>query len=294
MYIAALALGGSGLGHLSNRPPQPRGPCLPARRFVAMRITLLRNAALLVEAADQRLLVDPSLGPAGNARPLSFLRSRPRRNPTAPLPDGAREQLAGITGGLVSHFRFGHTDHLDAEGKRLLAEAGVPVACQPGDARALRRAGIDARPVPPGGSVELFGGEVRTIPARHGHGLLGRLMGPGVGYLLRLPGEPSLYLSGDTVLTDDVRAALERERPDVAVMHAGGAQLDVGAPILMRLDEQLDFVRLAPGRVIAIHLEALDHCGITRADLGEALSQAGLSDRVDVPADGETVAVPSA
>ncbi len=258
-----------------------------------MRITLLRNATLVIEGAEQRLIVDPSLALPRRRPPLSLIRSRPGLNPTVPLAEGSRDRLAGITGGLVTHFRFGHADHLDAEGKRLLAAAGVPTACQPADARALRRAGIDARPVPHDQTVRLFGGELTSVPARHGRGVVGRLMGPGVGFLLRLPGEPSLYLSGDTVLTDEVRTALERERPEIAIVHAGGARLDIGSPILMTLDEQLEFVRLAPGRVIAVHLEALDHCGITRAALNEALTAAGVSDRVDVPADGQTIAVPS-
>lgn len=258
-----------------------------------MRITLLRNATLVVEGAGQRLVVDPSLAPPRRRPPLSLIRSRPALNPTAPLAEGSREQLAGITGALVTHFRFGHADHLDADGKRLLAGSGVPTACQPADARTLRRAGIDARPIAHDQSVRLLGGELTSVPALHGRGLAGWLMGPGVGFLLRLPGEPSLYLSGDTVLTDEVRTALERERPDIAILHAGGAQLDIGSPILMTLDEQLEFVRLAPGRVIAVHLEALDHCGITRAMLDEALTAAGVSDRVDIPADGQTIAVPN-
>jgi L-ascorbate metabolism protein UlaG (beta-lactamase superfamily) len=248
-----------------------------------MRITLLRNATLVVEGAEQRLVVDPSLVPPRRWPPLSLIRSRPALNPTVPLPDGSREQLAGITGALVTHFRLGHADHLDARGKRLLAGAGVPTACQPADARTLRRAGIDARPVLPG--------ELTSVPALHGRGLVGRLMGPGVGFLLRLPGEPSLYLSGDTVLTDDVRAALERERPDIAILHSGGAQLDIGSPILMTLEEQREFVRLAPGRVIAVHLEALDHCEITRAKLKDVLKAAGGLDNVDIPADGQTISV---
>lgn len=258
-----------------------------------MRIALLRNATLVVEGAGQRLVVDPSLASPRRRPPLSLIRSRPRLNPTVPLAEGSSDRLAGITGGLVTHFRFGHTDHLDAEGKRLLAGAGVPTACQPADARALHRAGIDAHPVPHHRTIRLFGGELTSVPALHGRGLVGRLMGPGVGFVLRLPGEPSLYLSGDTVLTDEVRTALERERPDVAVLHAGGAQLDIGPPILMTLDEQLEFVRLAPGRVIAVHLEALDHCGITRATLDGALTAAGVSDRVDIPVDGETIVVPA-
>jgi L-ascorbate metabolism protein UlaG (beta-lactamase superfamily) len=153
----------------------------------------------------------------------------------------------------------------------------------------LRRAGIDAHPVSPHQTIGLFGGELTSVPALHGRGLVGRMMGPGIGFFLRLPGEPSLYLSGDTVLTDDVRAVLERERPDIAVLHAGGAQLDIGSPILMTLEEQLEFVRLAPGRVLAVHLEALDHCPITRATLKDALQEAGALDYVDIPADGQTI-----
>jgi L-ascorbate metabolism protein UlaG (beta-lactamase superfamily) len=257
-----------------------------------MRITLLRNATLVVEGAEQRLVVDPSLAPPRRRPPLSFIRSRPALNPTVPLPDGFRERVAGITGALVTHFRFGHADHLDAEGKRLLAGAGVPTACQAPDARKLRRAGIDAHPVSLNRTISLLGGELTSVPALHGRGFIGRMMGPGVGFLLRLPGEPSLYLSGDTVLTDDVRAVLERERPDVAVLHSGGAQLDIGSPILMTLEEQLEFVRLAPGRVIAVHLEALDHCAITRANLQDALREVGSLDCVDIPADGQTISMP--
>jgi L-ascorbate metabolism protein UlaG (beta-lactamase superfamily) len=256
-----------------------------------MRITLLRNATLVIEGAEQRLVVDPSLAPPRRWPPVSLIRSRPARNPRVPLPDGWREQLVGITGALVTHFRFGHADHLDAEGKRLLAGAGVPTACQPPDAGTLRRAGIDARPVLSDQTISLLGGELTSVPALHGRGLVGRLMGPGVGFLLRLPGEPSLYLSGDTVLTDDVRTALEREQPDIAILHSGGAQLDIGSPILMTLEEQLEFVRLASGRVIAVHLDALDHCGITRAKLKDALKEAGALDYVDIPADGETISV---
>jgi hypothetical protein len=74
-------------------------------------------------------------------------------------------------------------------------------------------------------------------------------------------------------------------------LHSGGAQLDIGSPILMTLEEQLEFVGLAPGRVIAVHLEALDHCGITRAKLKDVLNAAGALDYVDIPADGQTLSV---
>jgi hypothetical protein len=73
------------------------------------------------------------------------------------------------------------------------------------------------------------------------------------------------------------------------VVHAGGARFDMGGPILMPLDEVVELVRLAPGRVVAVHLEALDHCRTTRAALRARLEREGLSSRVEVPEDGQLV-----
>jgi len=115
------------------------------------------------------------------------------------------------------------------------------------------------------------------------------LMANGAGYYLRLPGEPSLYVSGDTVYTEDVERTLDDLQPDIAVVAAGSASLDVGRPILMDMDELLVFVQKAPGRVVANHLEALNHCPTTRMQLDEELERRGLRSKVFIPNDGETI-----
>jgi L-ascorbate metabolism protein UlaG (beta-lactamase superfamily) len=254
-----------------------------------MQLSLIRNATVVIAAGGQRIIVDPCLAEAGSTGPLARRTAEPKRNPLVELPASTDELTAGLTAGLITHFRLGHTDHLDDPGRALLSEQHVPVACQPFDAKALRKAGIDARPVRPGSSIDFAGGTVAGVATRHGHGLVGRLMGPGLGYVLRLPEEPSLYLSGDTILTRTVRETIARERPDFTVINAGAAQLDVGKPILMTLEEQLELIRLAPGRVIATHLGAFNHCHVQREDLAAALERDGLRDRVEIPADGETV-----
>ncbi len=117
--------------------------------------------------------------------------------------------------------------------------------------------------------------------------MIGWMMGPGLGYLIELPGEPSVYIAGDTVLTDDVRRVLTVDRPDVTVLAAGVASFDIGRPILMPPEEIFDLVRLAPGTVVANHLEALNHCPMTRERLRRELSREGLADSVRIPVDGE-------
>ena len=55
----------------------------------------------------------------------------------------------------------------------------------------------------------------------------------------------------------------------------------------MPVNELLDFIRIAPGKVIAVHLDAFNHCLTTRDILRDAVSKEGLSGKVMIPADGE-------
>jgi L-ascorbate metabolism protein UlaG (beta-lactamase superfamily) len=253
-----------------------------------MKLTLLRNATLVLEHGADRILVDPMLGGARSLPPFSFLRHRPMKNPTVPLPPNASELLAGITSGVVSHFRRGHLDHLDRPGVDYLRARDIEVFCGEEDSTVLRRKGIRATVV---GAVarRWSGGTIRRVAARHGHGWIGHAMGCGGGYVLCFSEGPRVYLTGDTVMTPEVRATLSNESADVVVVHAGGASLDIGAPILMTLDEVSELVELATGRVVAVHLEALNHCPVTRAQLATHLDARGLRSRVDIPSDGETL-----
>jgi hypothetical protein len=55
----------------------------------------------------------------------------------------------------------------------------------------------------------------------------------------------------------------------------------------MPLHEQLDFIRCAPGIVIAVHLDAFNHCLTSRDMLRDAVVKEGLFQKVLIPQDGE-------
>ncbi len=141
--------------------------------------------------------------------------------------------------------------------------------------------------------AQLLGGEITAVPAQHGHSWMHHLMANGAGFYLQLPGEPSIYISGDTVYTDDVKRALHELQPDIAVVAAGCASLDLGGTILMTVAEIVSFVEAAPGKVIANHLEALNHCPVTRKELQQALQEKGLLKKTFIPQDGETITIES-
>ena len=235
-----------------------------------MRLTLVRNATVLLELSGKRLLVDPMLDEAGARPPVEGTRN-PMPNPTAPLPMPAEEVVQGLDAVLVTHR---HRDHLDGTAEELLPR-DIPVFCQPEDEDALRELGLDARGVDE--DVEWTGLRIVRAPARHGTGPVADALAPVSGFVL-----DGLYIAGDTVWYEGVEQTIERHRPRVAVVNAGGAEFTEGGLIIMGVDDVREVAARVP-TVVAVHLEALNHCYLTRAALQAELPE------VLVPADGETL-----
>lgn len=261
-----------------------------------MKIHHLRNATCVIETAKERILVDPMICDKGKLPPFSAIRFRPKRNPIVEMPANCDRILQDITHCLVTHSRtFGikalqHTDHLDSKGEEFLIKQKIPVITLAKDAEYLRKSSINVDTELEYWQPQSFAnGSIMAVPARHGHGWNSHLMANGAGFYLELEGEPALYISGDTVYTKDVERVLLEYQPDIAVAAAGGAQLDIGPPILMSLDEVVTFIRRAPGRVVLNHLEALNHCPTTRKLISEILEKENLLEKVLIPDDGETL-----
>lgn len=236
-----------------------------------MKLTLVRNATLLVELDGRRILVDPALDDAG-ARPPVENTANPRTNPLVPLPFPADELVRRLDGVVVTHL---HRDHLDATAERHLPR-NVPVLCQPEDEERLRELGLDARPVED--ELEWKGIHVARAGARHSlDGPVANDLGPVSGFVL-----DDLYIVSDSVWCDEVEAAIEKRRPRVAVVNAGAASFLDSGPISMTSADVAEVAARVPVTV-AVHLEAMNHCPLTRAELRAAVPAAV------VPDDGETL-----
>ena len=57
----------------------------------------------------------------------------------------------------------------------------------------------------------------------------------------------------------------------------------------MGKEESLQVAAISKGRLIANHLEALDHCPVTRTELRKEANKRRLGGRFFVPKDGETL-----
>lgn len=252
-----------------------------------MKVHHIRNATLVIETGDKVILVDPMLGKKGTGLPFTLFRFKPRRNPLVDMPGNSMALIERTTHCLVTHL---HPDHLDKEATQFLTSNRIPVVCSIKDETTLRKKGLNVS-----GSLEYWkaqdflGGKITGVPAIHGYGFIAKPMGHVMGFYVELPGEKSIYISADTVYTPHVERVLTELRPGISVVACGTAQLDFGQPLLMRMDEIIKFVRTAPGRVLANHMEALNHCPTTRRQLETALAKHQLVDKVFIPKDGESM-----
>jgi L-ascorbate metabolism protein UlaG (beta-lactamase superfamily) len=238
-----------------------------------VRLRLIRHATVVLSTGGKTILVDPMLDPAG-ARPPVENTPNQRRNPLVELPEPAEVAVQGIDAVLVTHL---HQDHLDSAAIRLLPK-DVPLFCAPGDAETLRGHGFtDLRPVDE--VVDWDGVPITRTDGVHGP------LGPSPGFVIG-----SLYIAGDTIWCDEVRAALDAHRPEAIVVNASGARFLEGGPLVMTVDDVVAVARYAPdAHVVAVHLEAINHCLETRADLHQRLHDEGLTSQVTVPEDGSVV-----
>jgi L-ascorbate metabolism protein UlaG (beta-lactamase superfamily) len=253
-----------------------------------MKFRLLRHATSVVELGKIRLLVDPMLSPKGTMAPVE--RSpKMRPNPLTDLPVNGgelHELLHGIHGVLVTHM---HRDHFDAEAARIIPK-GLPLFCQPGDAEKLEGLGFTAvQPVDEG--LKWEGVRIIRTGGQHGSAAMAPGLGPVSGFVLEAGDEPGVYIAGDTVWCPEVRQALDVYRPGIAVVNAGAARFLSGGRITMSVSDIGRIARQFPGtKIIAVHMEAFNHCLLTRESLRAFIGAKNLSARVFVPEDGEEMA----
>ena len=252
-----------------------------------MKLHHLRNATLVIETETDVILVDPMLGKRKTIAPFTIFRYKPHRNPLVALPKNSRDILSRVTICLITHL---HPDHIDKAGEVFLRRKSIPVVCSSKDENALSARGLNILQTLNYWEPEDFlGGKITGIPAIHGYGFIAKLMGNVMGFFIELANEKSIYVSSDTVFTEHVQKVLVEFKPDISTVACGTARLDIGQPLLMRMNDILKFTALAPGKVFANHLEALNHCPTTREQLKTALLENDLLSKTAVPADGTFV-----
>ena len=225
-----------------------------------MNVTLVRHATLLLDSSLGRILVDPMLRAAGTSPPIEDTPNQ-RPNPLVELPFAREEVLAGVDLCIVTHL---HRDHFDD-----LLPLDLPILTQPESADELRARGHT--------NVTTSHPEIPMTRGRHGTGAIGEAMGAVSGWVV-----DGLYITGDTIWCDEVRAALDEHLPRAVIANASGARFNTGDPIVMDTGDVRTLREAFDGAIAVVHLEAINHCIEPRS----AYRAIG---GVHVPDDGEMI-----
>jgi L-ascorbate metabolism protein UlaG (beta-lactamase superfamily) len=199
----------------------------------------------------------------------------------------AEELIQGVEAVFVTHT---HSDHWDGTAARNLPK-NIPLFGQIEDEEKFWSQGF-ARVQSVTSSVKWNGIEITRTGGQHGRGEIAKAMAPVSGFVLRTSGEPTLYIAGDTIWCDEVETAIREHKPAVVVVNSGAAQFLEGDPITMTADDVITTCKTAPGaQIVTVHMEAINHCLLTRDDLAFQLEAARVSSQVAIPPDGEWVEV---
>ncbi len=219
-----------------------------------VRLTHIGGPTVLIEVAGLRLLTDPTFDPPGRSYRVGWgTGSRKLVGPSV-----TPAELGRIDAVLLTHDH--HEDNLDPAGRAMLPSAGVVVTTEAG----AGRLGGGARGLAPWQSTAVGDVEITATPCRHGPPGSRPIVGDVIGFALRWPGQTrgALWISGDTVLYDEVRQIPSRIGISTALLHLGGVRFPITGPIryTMTAQEAIELCGLIrPRTAIPIHYEGWKH-----------------------------------
>ena len=250
-------------------------------------IRLVRNATLKINYAGHVILVDPVLAEKDTLMSALGANKNPRVHLVMPI----HEITNDVDMVLLTH---NHIDHYEPSVAKHMRK-DIPFYVQPGDKEAIEKDGFNNVEVIEDtkefGDMTIF----RTT-GHHGFGKIGEMMGQVSGYVLTGKNCPTLYIMGDCKWETCIRETVERYQPNYIVVNSGGAAFPeyskTDGSIIPDEREVVEMLKTLPSHIklIAVHMDAIDHCQTTRTILRNEIQQHGMDmNRLIIPEDGEIV-----
>lgn len=245
-----------------------------------MKMQLIRNATLRFTYAGHTFIVDPYLAPK-HSLPSYTGNSL---NPLVDLPISRQAVIRGVEMVIVSHL---HTDHFDQLAQEQLPKDTM-ILCQPGNEVRIKEIGF-LEVIPVTTKVRWNAITINRTPGRHGssEAVLSD-MGEVSGFVFEAENEPTVYWAGDTIWYDAIKESINQWGPDIIITHSGGAVWGENELIVMDARQTVAVCEHAPEAiVVATHLEALDHCLVSRVTLRKYAREHRIrDDQLRIPEDG--------
>ncbi|SNZ15419.1 L-ascorbate metabolism protein UlaG, beta-lactamase superfamily [Terribacillus aidingensis] len=251
-----------------------------------MHVKLIRNATLVVDYADKKFIIDPMLAAKGTYPPFPNSVRQDQRNPLVDLPEQAESILEGIDAVILTHL---HLDHFDESAKEMLPKDMKIYVQNEEDANEVKESGFT--------DVEILSentvfADIQLVKSKgeHGRGEILKRTGNVCGVILKHANEKTLYIAGDTVWYEAIQDTIETQQPEVIVVNGGDNQFLEGGSLVMDKKDILEVAKAAPhATIISVHMEAVNHWGLSREELRHFLTEKEIADKVIVPNDGDSL-----
>ncbi|HKY04744.1 MAG TPA: MBL fold metallo-hydrolase [Blastocatellia bacterium] len=254
-------------------------------------IFFIGTATVIIRYAGFTILTDPNFLHAGDHVHLGYgLTSERLTNPAIEI-----EQLPPLDLCVLSHL---HGDHFDRIAEEKL-DKSLPILSTNHAAASLEEKGFTRTfGLDTWDSVEVRKGDARlrvtSMPGKHAPGPIALLLPPVMGSMLDFEDSAGktllrLYISGDTLVFDDLKEIPERYgHIDLGLLHLGGTTV-LGLMVTMDGKEGVEAIKIIrPEKVIPIHYNDYDVFKSPLEDFKRAVDEAGLTDRIIYLGHGET------
>ncbi|MDD7886216.1 MBL fold metallo-hydrolase [Flavivirga sp. 57AJ16] len=255
-----------------------------------VKVQLVRNATVKLTVNNKTILIDPILGAKGENDPIPF--SNKIRNPTANLPTSVEDIIKNIDAVLLTH---NHPDHLDSTAINALPKH-ITFFCQPSDLESLQNQGFENL-IPINSEFNWEGVIISRYGASHHIGATGEPpFGESSSFSVKF-NDNSIFITGDAILDEKLTASLKKSSPSWIIANTGECQFTKENPVLqpgqlmtLSKEELKQISLLMPeAKIIAVHLESINHCSLTREEIKLFLKSNDLINKILVPNDNDII-----
>jgi len=247
-------------------------------------VIYLGGPTVIVELGGLRIMIDPTLDPAGTS---FMINDKPAYSKTD---SPAITDIGKIDVVLLSHDQ--HGDNLDNAGRELLKTVPLTLTTVIGASRLKGSAkGLDPWErfeisAPDGGSIV-----VTSTPARHGPSGFEKISGDVTGFIVEYKGR-QIYFTGDTVFYDGIKEVASKFNPEYVFIFAGAAKPRGPFNVTMGTNDAIDTAFVFPKAiVIPVHFEGWTHYTESGEALEKSFAALDIKERLRILAPGKVIAL---
>ena len=251
-----------------------------------MNITQIRNATIVVEYANKKILIDPMLADKGTYPPFPDTIRQDMYNPIVNLPMSTDKILDGIDAVIITHL---HLDHFDDVAKEVIPKDLKMFVQNEADAKEIIASGFKNVEVLHQDTV-FEGIHLVKTTGEHGRGEEAiKALGEVCGVVFKHPDEKVLYVAGDTVWYNAIEEVIRTHEPEIILVNGGDNQILSFGSLIMGKEDIYNVHKASPSaKIIAVHLEAVNHWTLSREELRHYSKEKGFSSSILIPEDGES------